>query len=236
MKNCMLLAVAVAILFQVSGLAMAGENQKPLAVLALSSHNDLACDTSTIGEIGENSDMPAWLASMFRLYDEGREGVYGLDNSRPWGAVVQRGDGLSAFGFVPVTDAEELAWELSSFIQSRTEVGAGVYKVVGTQGEQLYAKPVGDWLVVSDSADALATAPAAPAQLLGDMNTRYDVALRLELKNVPAEHGKKLLAMLDDKLGSTLRRVASEETMESLGKVAYGLDEVTLGWSPRTSN
>ena len=189
-----------------------------------------------MGEISENSDLPTWLASMLRLYDEGRDGVYGLDPSRPWGAVLQLGDQLSAYGFVPVTDAEQLGWELSSYIQSRTDVGNEVVRVVGTDGGQLYARPVGAWLLVSDCPEVLAAAPANPVRRLGDMNQRYDVALRLELKNVPAEHGKKLLAMLDNKLGSTLRRVASQQTMEAIGKVAYSLDEMTLGWSPRAGN
>ena len=236
MKKFLFWVVAVGMPLCVFGPAWAGEGQKTLAVLALSSHEDLACETSTIGEIGENSDLPTWLASMLRLYDEGRDGVYGLDKSRPWGAVVQLGDQLSAYGFVPVTDAEELGWELSSYIQSRTEVGNDVVRVVGTDGGQLYARPVGAWLLVSDCPEVLAAAPADPARLLGDMNQQYDVALRLKLKNVPAEQGKKLLAMLDNKLGSTLRRVASQQTMEAIGKVAYGLDEMTLGWSPRAGN
>lgn len=232
MKKVLVLMVAMASTVSSVTAARADESPKPLVVLSLTSQNDLTCESGAISEIGKASELPVWLSSMLKLFDEGR-GVDGLDGSRPWGAVVRRGQGLSAYGFVPVTDAEELSWQLSSYIDRTEEVGNEVYRVIGTDGDQLYAKLAGEWLLVSDCPESLQTTPADPAKVLGGLNHRYDVAVRLDLKNVPAEHGKKLLAMLDKKLGSTLRRVASEPTMELIGKIAYGLDEVTLGWSPR---
>ncbi len=190
-------------------------------------------NVAEVGFVQESPEMPVWLSSMFRLYAEGQD-LQGLDRSRPWGAVIQRGDGLSAYGFVPVSDAETLGYELNEFIASRTEVGSGVYKVQGYEsGQQLFAKESQGWLFISDNPDTLASVPWNPAQEIRDMNTQYDVAVRLQLNNVPAEAGKQLLSELDERLGPTLRQMSSDQTVEILGQMAMHLDEVTLGWSKR---
>ena len=120
--------------------------------------------------------------------------------------MIQHGSKVSAYGFVPVTDAETLGYELSEFIDDRTEVSPGIYKVEGRQaGQQLYAKESGGWLFISDSAETLASVPWDPARELGGMDGQYDVAVRLQLNNVPAEAGKKILAELDKSIGAALR-------------------------------
>jgi hypothetical protein len=174
--------------------------------------------------------MPTWMSSMFRLYAEGRD-VYALDKSRPWGAVVNGGDKLTAYGFLPARDAESLSWELDEFIDSVSDVGSGIHKVVGTEaGKTLYAKEQNGWLFVADCETCLENVPADPTALLDGMDKEYDVAVRLLLKNVPADDGDKILAELDKTIGPTLRKMTSDKTVEILGKAAFALDEVTLGW------
>lgn len=228
-RNVTAMLITASIAF--TGMVQAADHAKPLAVLALTSHDDVAKDVGPMTQIADTSDMPTWLSSMLRLFAEG-QGVWGLDASRPWGAVVQLSDGLSSYGFVPVKNVEDLSWELDSYIESITDIGGGIYKVVGTEpGEQLFATEIGGWLFVSDRPETLDSVPADPTSLLGQLNRQYDVALRLELKNVPAQHGQKLLAMLDKTVGPTLRRMTSDQTVETIGRAAYALDQVILGWS-----
>ena len=209
------------------------DSPKTLVKLALSSYNKVQMDTEHVGFVQESPEMPVWLSSLFRLYAEGRD-VQGIDHARPWGAVIQRGDGVSAYGFVPVVDAETLAYELAEFIDSRVEVSPGIYKVQGREpGEELYAKESQGWLFVSHCPDTLDSLPWDPAGELAGMNSQYDVAVRLQLNNVPAEAGQQILAELDKTMGPTLRRVSSDQTVNILGKMAMNLDEVTFGWSKR---
>ena len=178
----------------------------------------------------KSPEMPTWLASTFKLYAEGR-GVNGLDGTRPWGAVIFGGEKLRAYAFVPVTDAESLSWELDEYIDSVTDIGGGIQKVVGTEeGAELYAMEQGGWLFVSDCEWCLENVVYDPTKLLDGMNKDYDVAVRLVLKNVPADEGHKILAKLDKVMGPTLRKMTSDETVEILGEAAFALDEVTLGW------
>ena len=214
------------------GSAVAADSPKPLVVLSLSSYNDVVGEIESIGAIAEAPEMPTWLSSTLKLFAQGQD-AYSLDKTRPWGAVVQRGNGLSGYAFVPVHDAEGLSWDLEQYIQSTTDVGGDVYKVVGTQdNQQLFAKEHAGWLFVSDSPQTLAKLPEDPTQLLGGLPKQYDAAIRLQLQNVPAEHGKKLLAFLDKRVGQDLRDATSQKSTNLLGRMAYAMDQLTLGWTP----
>jgi hypothetical protein len=200
-----------------------------LVVLSLASHNQVD-DCESVGFVAKSPEMPTWLASTFKLYAEGR-GAHGLDGSRPWGAVVFGGENLKAYAFIPVTDAESLSWELDEHIDSVTDLGGDIHKVVGTEeGTQLFAKEQGGWLFVSDRESCLQTVTYDPTKLLDEMNKEYDVAVRLVLKNIPADDGHKILAKLDKVMGPALRKMTSDETVEILGEAAFALEEVTLGW------
>ena len=210
------------------------ESPKPLVVLSLSSYDDLAGESAPVGNVADVEGMPTWLAATLKLYGEGRD-LDSLDPTRPWGAVVQRDGRLSAYAFVPVKDAEQLAWDLDEFIENPSDIGDGVYEVVVREGgKQLYAAESAGWVFVSDKAETLRNLQDDPSKLLGGLNKQYDVALRFELHNVPAERGRKMLARLDEHMGEAARRITSDEAVEMLGKILFELDEVTLGWTRHT--
>jgi len=230
MRKCLLSSLALVFCFVLAAKTQAADS-KPVVVLSLASYEDAVDAVESVGFVAAAPEMPAWLSSLFRLYSEGKE-VGGLDHSRPWGAVIREGDKLSAFGFVPVKDAEFLAWELNEFIDSRTDVGGGIVKVVGTEpGKTLYAMESNGWLFVSDCQECLQAMPYDPVRLLGGMDKQYDVAVRLQAKDISRESGDKLLAEIDEKLGPGLRKIASEQTLGILAKAAHGLHQVTLGWT-----
>jgi hypothetical protein len=229
MKKYVVFAVSACLLFAAAGQVLAVE--KPLVVLSLASHNAIQSDASELGDVGKAKEMPTWLGSMLKLFAEGKN-ASGLDASRPWGAVIQLGDDLSAFGFVPITDAESLSWEIYSYIKETIDLGNNTYKIIGTEsGKELYAKDCGQWLFVSDSPKTLESVPSDPTRLLGGLNRQYDLALRFELKNIPSEQGQEIIALLDKTLGPVLRQHASEATMDIIGEALDVLDQATLGWS-----
>ncbi len=203
---------------------------KPIAVLSLTSHQALEGDTDGIGEMAKVSDLPTWLASMLKLFAEGQD-ASGLDASRPWGVVLQLDDGLSAYGFVPIRDAEYLLWDLEEYIDETEEVGTDTYRVTGTEpGKQLYARVKGSWVYVADSREDLDDVAADPAALLSGLDKKYDVALCLETKNIPEKEGRALINLLGDKFGSVIRRHASEDALNFLGEALYASEQVTMGW------
>ncbi len=206
---------------------------KPLAVLALASHDGRVEDSAEIGKIAERLGLPTWLDSLTKLYAAGD--VAGIDASRPWGAVIGLGtDGLGAYGFVPVSDIDTLKWELDSYIAKVEEVSYGVYRVVATEGgKELYAKVTDDgWLFVSHRAATLRDAVGDPRTIVSGLAKAYDVAVRLELRNVPAEHGRKIVARLKEMARDKFNvdRVMPRDRLRALLTAAFHLDEVTLGW------
>ncbi len=204
---------------------------KSLAVLSLASYDQAKFDPNSMAFVTHTPDMPTWLSGLLRLYSEGTP-LAGLDHARPWGAVVQIDQGLSAYAFVPVTDAETLLSELYEHVDSAEDIGGGMYHVVGTdKSQELYAKLVGNWLFVADSTRCLANVPDQPTSLLDGLNQKYDVALRLVTSNIPADKGQKILAQLDRWFGPALRQRTSEATVQMLGKAAQSLADVTFGWS-----
>lgn len=203
---------------------------KPIAVLSLTSHQNLSGGTEGIGELAKVSDLPTWLASMLRLFDEGK-GASGLDAKRPWGVVLQLGDGLSAYGFVPIRDAEYLLWDLDEHIDSTEEVGWEVYRVTGTEvGKQLYARVSGDWIYVAECREDLNDVASDPASLLGGLDKKYDAAFCLETVNIPAKEGEAIIRLLGEKLGPVLREHASDQALNFLGEALYASEQITMGW------
>ena len=68
---------------------------------------------------------------------------------------------------------------------------------------------------------------------LDGLHKKFEIGVRLALKNVPARVGNEILDHLDKLFGTVLRQKTSSEEVELLGKVAFALDEVTLGWAKR---
>lgn len=203
---------------------------KPIAVLSLTAHQDLQGNTAGIGELAKVSDLPTWLSSMLTLFAEGKD-VNGLDAARPWGVVLQLGDGLSAYGFVPVNDPEGLRWALGSYIKEMKEVGQGVYHVVGTEpGKELYARLSGDWIYVAATPKDLAYVATNPATLLGGLEKKFDAALRVETRNIPEKEGRAIINLLGEKLGSVIRQHASDQAVNFLGQALFASEQVVMGW------
>jgi len=213
--------------------SVSAQCSKPLAILSLSSYDSAKFDVHDVEMVKNVPQMPTWLSSMFALYAEGRE-AKGLDHSRPWGAVVQLGSNLSAYAFVPVTNAELLAQELKDHISSQKDVGNGVYEVQGKEaGIQLYAKEAKGWIFVSDSQETLTTVPENPTLQLDGMDKKYDVALRIQAKNVSEGEKTAALGALDKMVGPMIRQFTTEQGIQILGQVLTSLDEITFGWSTK---
>jgi hypothetical protein len=233
-RKSLLLMVAVGVVLSVLAGQAAAADAKPLVVLSMSSYDSLGADPDCVKDFGEAPGAPTWFASMFKLFSQGKV-LESLDKSRPWGAVLQlQDDKLSAYGFVPVKDAEQLAAELGQYIASTSDWGNGVYRVEGTEGNKfLYAKVTDSgWILVSDNASALADAPSDPAALLQGLNKQYDFALRLDISNIPSEHGGKILDKIkreaDEKYAVSSHVPA--ETLKVIVGALENLDQVTFGW------
>ncbi len=230
MKYLVSLALCMALAIGLLGTKAEAAGPKPIVVLSLTAQQDLQGDTGGIGELAKVSDLPTWLASMLKLFAEG-QGARGLDATRPWGVVIQLGGGLSAYGFVPVTDPEGLRSDLGSYIKETEQVGDRIYRVIGTEsGKQVYVRLRGDWIYVADNQADLANVASNPAALLGGLEKKYDAALCVETKNIPEKEGRAIINLLGEKLGSVIREHASDQAVNFLGEALFASEQVVMGW------
>ena len=123
----------------------------------------------------------------------------GLDKDRPWGAVLfldrekfaegirQPEQLLRFYAFVPVSDLKELLRVLEPAVGPSKDAGNGALELKNKQGKPFYVKQVDDWAIFSDRVERLATPPANPMKLLAGLTREYDLAIRFNPCNVPAE-------------------------------------------------
>ncbi len=163
LKNGLLLAAGLILIASAPALA---DGPKPRAVLSMSSYDQVKMATDDVAFVKDAPEMPTWLSSFFELYARGPD-VEGLCHERPWGAVIQGTNKLHGYAFVPVTDVDALRHELALYISTVSDLGNGVYKVVGTEtGKQLYAREANGWLFVSGHAEVLENVCIDPATLI----------------------------------------------------------------------
>jgi len=219
---------------------------KTVAVLSLASYDELLKNIDFIGELAGQPGSAQQAEMMINLFTQG-QGLAGLDKSKPSGVVVQT-DGMSveALAFIPVSDARPLLDVLTAFDITSEEGENGVFTVqAGPQ--ELFVKSQGNWTFIARTVEALAAAPENPQQLLAGLDKEYDVALWLNVQNLPAMFSQMAIQALQGGVAEGLRQMPGEasadyETRQKLVQAAMSdiedairdTDQVTLGWSLNT--
>lgn len=249
MRKTVLSTLLVALLLGMSGAAsvLAGSpgDVKPVAVVSLAGYDALLGNVELAGELAGRPKLAKGLEGLLAVVTQGR-GLEGLDTKRPCGAVIQTdGAKLGGYAFLPVSDFEKFREVLKPYIQKAEDLGGGLHKVQGKgPGKPFYVKQTGGWLFVCDQAEGLTHTPADPAQLLGGLPEQYDLAVRLNVGNVPAKQREQLIAQIQRQAEKDLQRRPGEDEKEyAIRKIVAGkilaaaltmvkdLDTLTLGWS-----
>jgi len=229
-----------------SGLRPApAEEVKPLAVVSLSAYDELAADVQFLGKIAGKPELGKQIQAMLNLVTQGK-GLAGLDKTRPSGAVIFIDGGRpSGYGFLPVTDVNQLHEVFKPLISEVTEVDGGIHKVQGKAGgKPAYVKEKEGWLFFSDKPEPLAKVPADPCQLLAALSQQYDLGVRFYVQHVPAEFRQKLIEKLkshaekdlQQKPGETdeehaLRKLFGEHLLRTILCAGEQLEQITFGYA-----
>jgi hypothetical protein len=226
-----------------------------LAVLAFSGYNGLKGDVAYIGRLAGNPNLAVGMEVVLQLALKNQP-LKGLDKDRPWGAVLfldrekfaegirQPEQLLRFYAFLPVNDLKKLLQVLEPAVGLSKDAGDGALELKNKQGKPFYVKQVDDWAIFSDRVDRLATPPANPMKLLAGLTRDYDLAIRLNPSNVPAEIRHMLVGRIKAKAQEDLKQHEGETADELAGRkiigermvrgVARAIDEIdtlTLGWS-----
>jgi len=247
-----LLAVVVATVV-CSAVARAA-NFQPLVTYSVASYDELMADLKYVGQIAGNPRLADGLEGLITFATQGK-GLVGLDKSRSWGAVIEidadAADQLltnpqaavRALVFLPVTDLKAFLGALQGMIGTAEDVGDGVFKI-GQEGQPPgFVKQVGAWAFVATSPSMLSAVPDDPTNLTAELADNYDVALRVNVANLPKQFRDAVLFQInqaaqpqmlrrpgDSPLEFALRRLALQGMSTTVRSILEELEHVTIGF------
>ncbi len=244
MKKTLLSMMAVALLLAGSASrASAQGDMKPILVVSLAGYQRILDDLAFVGKLSDSPDLAKNLEGMITFFTQG-QGLAGLDKTKPWGLAAST-DGLSfqLLGFIPVTDLKKLLDALSGFLGDADQEN-GVYKLQAGLPIPLYLKEHKGFAYISQDSASFSSLPDDPVSLLGGLDKQYDVAIRLNVQNIPEVFRQLAIDQIKMGVEGSLeqapgesdkqyeeRSKSTQEQMDTLVTTLNELDEVTLGLS-----
>lgn len=195
-------------------LAQAAAQTKPVAVVALSSVEETLADIGYVTRAAGAEDAGRTAILLGNAFTNG------LDKKRPMGMyVVQSAGEFQGVAFIPVTDIKIVFETFKEQIGEPKDVGDGILEV-GT-AQTAFVKEVDGWAFVAQDKDHLAKLPKDPAAVLGELPTKYNVAVKILSQNFDPQ--LKKLAIDEMKAGFERGLDASDsdvdpEVAEAIGQ------------------
>jgi hypothetical protein len=173
------------------GQLVAGAVEKPVAIVSLAGYDAIISDLNFLGELSGTPQLAQSLEGILALVTRA-QGLAGLDKAKPIGACVS----LPADGppipvplvFIPVTDVDKLLDALQGLVPQVEDLGDGYSRIRTPKGPPVILKRGTGWAFLSDSKEHLEGVPTDPAKLLGDLPKLYDVAVQLNIRNIPDQY------------------------------------------------
>ncbi len=215
---------------------LTGQEIKPIVTVAFSGYGELLSDLDFVGDLvgRPNLGQTAETAT-------GSAALKSLDKSKPWGAVaLAKGAEIQVLGFVPIADVDELKAILEANGADIEEMDGKL--TVSLQDRVLHLKSEGGWVFLSHQLTSLDTLPKDPVATLGGLEKSYNLAVRLNVQNVPEMIRGMLLGFVQMGMQSgmtqepgesderfALRTKMADQSFEQIEKAVAELDAIQLG-------
>jgi hypothetical protein len=166
----------------------------PVAVLAINSYENLMKDADWLGTVVQMPMPASGAVEGFLAQVTGGKGLAGFDKTKPIGVTVDMSMMFpQVSAYLPVTDQSALLGALQGVGVTSQDFGNGVTQI-NAFGNDLYAKSAGGWLLAGMTPDSLGAMAADPLPVLGPLTQQYDVALQINVQNVPQPMRQQALA------------------------------------------
>jgi hypothetical protein len=218
---------------------------KPVVVVSLAGYDALIGDLNFMGELSGTPQLAQSLEGILALVTRA-QGLVGLDKTKPIGASVSISeDGQPVpLVFVPVTDSEKLLDALQGLVPEVEDLGDDILRLKPINSPSVFMKEAEGWAFLSNSQDNLDDVPANPGRILGDLAKKYDLAVEINVGNVPqpyidmavgqmkqgAQGGLKQLPDEDDET-YRVRKEFVERYLGQVSDVLEELDRITFGFA-----
>ena len=239
MRGCVLSAVLTASAAIAS--VAAAQEVKPVVVVAVNKLDDILSDVATMTELAGQGDTGRFVVGVAGLYTNG------LDRTRPAGAYVTLGDGGApkVIGFIPVKNLKGLLATFREQIGPPKESANGVIEIGADRRQSVFIKEQGGWAFISQDPSQLVGLPENPAAILGGLEQQYDLAVRVNMQNIPEPLRELAISQLklatdqamqqqSRQLGAEERQIAEQVTkglLQGIVEFVEQSDQLTLGFA-----
>jgi hypothetical protein len=152
--------------------------QQPAVIIAMSSVDETMGDIQYAAKAAGVSQAAGLLQLVAAQY------LQLLDTSAPAGIIVDiDGQMPTMLGFLPVKDFDGLKQTITAQLGPLEDQGNGIWMVAA--GQPVFLKQSGKYVFLADNADRLGDLPADPAALLGGLDKRYNLGVRVNIQRIP---------------------------------------------------
>jgi len=221
---------AVVLLVPAAGIR-AQDRSKAALVVAINNLNEVFNDVSAVAQWAGAADQIGFPLMLVR------PAVSKVDQTKPLGGFVSLDQGEpKLLVFLPVEDLKGLFAQQKELIGSPKELGGGKYEFRANE-QSIYVKEGKGWAYLSNDSGSLANTPDNPAETLAALTRQYDVAVQLNVQNIPAElrnvartQIKSLLAIAPLGAGdAALQEQMRANVEKQLDTMFDDVDSVTVG-------
>jgi hypothetical protein len=239
------LGVAVALSAAIPALkakAQESAGAKPLAVLSISSYDELMRDADFLGGLAGQPKASMALEQTVMAMTQNK-GLAGVDKSKPIGVIVESASDMPGGAIcIPVTDVNAFLDVAKGFGVTVKDAEKGLKQVTLPQGQGAFLKTTQGWALLSLSPEMINAVPADPGTLLTPLAKEYDLAVQIHVQNVPETYRQQAVdAMsqgaqqgLNKKDGESdedynQRKKLVEMQLNELKRFMNELDQFTVG-------
>ena len=210
---------------------------KPIMLMAVPSYQNFFDDLTYVGGMTnvdprfKEESAKAFIREMGKILGQQLKmgpidftAIEGLDRERPCGMmVVTDGVLIAPMAVAPVTDLPAFLKSVESRIGPANDLGDGVYEI-GKDLTSGVVQVVGDWAYVTQTVEHASWMPE-PLEMLGDLHTKYDLAVQVHVQNIPEVFRDFAVDMIRTQyLGET----GSQNFSQQLGLVPFDLVQRVL--------
>jgi hypothetical protein len=237
--------LAVAVLLGAVRLAQSAT--EPAVTVSFAGYDKLMADLDMIGKLGGIPDLSERLDKPLRMLTEARgaKGPLALATKQPWGAVLTVISSVSSesYAFFPATNVVPMLELVRIQTGANIKEDDGVY-TIPMVAKTMYATQKGKWAYFTTAEQTLADVLPNPVTLLGDLPKRYDLAVRLSLKNLTPDIRGELVPRVRESVQLGMDQIAGESeeqyaarldlvdhALRQLQNVVGDIDNLLLGWN-----
>lgn len=176
------------------GAAVVGSTD-PILVVTIAPMNKLTADISYVaGALGQPQ-----FGGLFGIMAGTL--TQGLDTARPIAVLVPLVDGNpEPIGVIPTNDVKSMLKRLEGQTGGPADELEDGTLVLALGNTLAYVRQVGSWAVVATNRDVIKLVPADPTILMHGMGEKYDLAIRLNLGEIPPQMREMLAQQLEEQL------------------------------------